>query len=373
MKPYRVLHFVSGGGSGSTAMTVALASGNQRGDTFEPMIVFRRKKKRNPDLDKQIQANRIQFKEVCESPKFQTINQLRQIIAEFKPHVFVAHGFSEHIWGRIAATMSRVPVIIQVEHNNEKYAWHRLWQSKLLLKHTNKVICVSQGVKKHLSKLGFDPEKIDVIYNGIPVAEFLPHQKVSFQERLDNLIMVARFARQKDHESLIRAIKILQDSYPQLQLLLIGGGKQRYKEQSIALCQELQLTDRVKFLNQQSRPEIQQLLGKNKIFVLSTHHEGLPLALIEAMAAGCAVIASNVDGVSELIDHQKTGLLVNPSNPQALADAIRYLLDHPEQAAEFARGGQENAIQHFNMETMVQQYEQLFLDQINQTNMHPKD
>jgi glycosyltransferase involved in cell wall biosynthesis len=365
MDQYRIIHFVSGGGSGSTGMAVSLAVGHQHGSRFEPMVVFRRKKKRNPHLDRVIATERIHFREVCAAPKFQTIRQLYAIITEFQPQVFVAHGFSEHIWGRIAARLAKVPVIIQIEHNKEKYSPLRLWQSQYLLKFTDKLICVSAGVKKHLVKLGFNSDKIGVVYNGIAVEEFTVRQNPDYHGRDANIIMVARFARQKDHESLIRAAKILHNQRRPNQILLIGGGKRIYQDHSIALCHQLELDGTVQFLGQKSRPEIQRLLGQNRIFVLSTHHEGLPLALIEAMAAGCAVIASNVDGVSELIEHGKTGFLVPPRDPEALAHTMMLVLDNETAAAAIATAGRENAVNNFNIAKMVREYEKIFLNEIN--------
>jgi glycosyltransferase involved in cell wall biosynthesis len=364
MKPYRIIHFVSGGGSGSTGMAVSLAVGQQHGAQFEPMLVFRRKKNRNPNLDQVIAAEKLNFRQVCAAPKLKTIRQLCAIIKEFQPQVFVAHGFSEHIWGRIAAWRAKVPVIIQVEHNNEKYSLLRRWQSQILLKFTDRVICVSEGVKKHLKKLGFVSDKIGVIYNGIATEELIKMQNTVYAGRKANIVMVARFARQKDHATLIRAAKILQDEDNPCQVLLIGGGKQNYKKQNIALSRKLGLSETVRFLNQKTQAEIQQLLGSNKIFVLATHHEGLPLALIEAMAAGCVVIASNVDGVAELIDHGRTGFLVPPQDPKALAQTIKMVLNDEKMAADVAKTGQEKTLNNFNIAKMVTQYEQLFLNEI---------
>jgi glycosyltransferase involved in cell wall biosynthesis len=189
MKPYRIIHFVSGGGSGSTGMAVSLAVGQQHGSQFEPMVIFRRKKNRNTNLDQIIAAEQLHFREVCAAPKLRTIRQLCAIIEEFRPHVLVAHGFSEHIWGRIAAWLAKVPVIIQVEHNKEKYSPLRLWQAKFLLKFTDKIICVSQGVQRHLGKLGFKLDKIGVIYNGIATDEFLTMQNPAYLSRDANLAL----------------------------------------------------------------------------------------------------------------------------------------------------------------------------------------
>lgn len=364
MKPFRVIHFVSGGGSGSTFMAMLLAFENQQSSLFEPILIFRRKSDFRPELYKMIEEKGIRFYEVCESPKYKTVSQLVKIIREVDPHIFVSHGFSEHIWGRLAARIAKIPVNIQVEHNAEKYKPHYYLYSRLLGLCTNKIVCVSEGVRKHQIKLGFNADVMRVIYNGINVRQFLPPADWQYECRQDKAVMVARFARQKNQETLLKAANLLRDWQKQVEILFVGQGNNRYYQRNKKLSRKLGLDDRVHFLGSLPLDEVKDILVNNKIFVLSTHYEGLPLSIVEAMASGCVVIASNVAGVSELIDDGRNGYLVPPGDPQALAQKILYVLDHEEIAAQVADKGQKYALEFFTVERMAQEYEALFIEEL---------
>ncbi|MGE5606049.1 MAG: glycosyltransferase [Bacteroidota bacterium] len=361
MKSYRVIHFVTGGGSGSTRVAMALVSGHQKGELFEPFLVFRRKKKRNQALIDEILSQDIKFAEVAEKPKFLTIIQLVKIIKSFKPDIMVSHGYSEHIWGRIAAIIAKVPVIIQVEHNTEKYQPQQYLESRILYNHTNKIVCVSHGVMDYLAKLGFNKERMQVIYNGIPLERFSSLQTVPFINRQPNLVMVARFARQKDHSTLIRAASLLREY--SIKVYLVGEGKKNYRQQAENLVKSLNLEEKVFFLG--PRSDIPELLSQNQISVLATRYEGFGLVVVEAMAAGCIVIASNVTGVSELVQNGITGFLVPPGEPVALAEKIKYIINNQAACSKIASAGQLYVHQNFGVERMVKEYEQLFLKEIN--------
>jgi glycosyltransferase involved in cell wall biosynthesis len=100
---------------------------------------------------------------------------------------------------------------------------------------------------------------------------------------------------------------------------------------------------------------------RNQVAVLSTHYEGMPLALIEGMAAGCAVIGTDVPGVREVIADGVDGKLVRESDPVAMADALQRLLEAPEYAAALASKGREKALTQFSRDRMNQDYENLFM------------
>jgi glycosyltransferase involved in cell wall biosynthesis len=364
MKPYRIIHFVSGAGTGSTLITMSLAFGNRKGVLFEPLLIFRHDQKINEALLKQIDENQVKFFEVSEKPNYQTISQLIKIIKDFKPHIMVAHGFTEHIWGRAAAVIAKVPIIIQVEHSAEKYLLHRYFASRILSHFTNKIICVSERVKNYLVYLGFNRRKMVVIYNGIPVTQFLSVEECPYCKRQNNVVMVARFANPKDHPTLIKAAKLLQDWRVESKTILIGGGSNRYHKKSKDLCNKLNLLDKVFFWGHKETSEIRDILSKSKIFVLSTNYEGFPGVVIEAMTAGCVVVASKVGGIPELIKDGVNGYLVPPRNPKALAGKIKFILEHEEIAAQIAKEGQKHSMKNFTVERMVKEYEELFLNEI---------
>ena len=124
------------------------------------------------------------------------------------------------------------------------------------------------------------------------------------------------------------------------------------------LTESLQLQNQIEFLGFCST--VPTLLLQNQICVLSTHYEGMPLSLSEGMAAGCAVVASEVVGVKEMIRHNIDGLLVSPQSPRALADALAILLIDSERAEQLGNQARTRAFNELSIGKMTNQYEQLF-------------
>lgn len=354
----RVIHFVTGGGSGATKVALDVACGHLRTGRWEPLLVLRRKQAPLPAaMAAQIAANGLEVAWVDEGPKWTTRRQLREVIARFQPEVFAAHGFSEHIWGRQAAIAMNVPVILHVEHNCERYAFWRRWQARPLAARTTATICVSQGVADHVRRLGLAAARVEVLHNGIDTARFAASAP-PFAGRGQDIAMFARFARQKDQATLIRAARRLVDSGWTGRLLLGGGGKAAHRRKCEMLAATLQLGDRVEFLGQVSQPE--QVFHRCRAAVLSTHYEGLPLVLIEYMAAGCAVVGSAASGVTDIIQPGVNGWLFPIGDDAALADTLRQVLAGGQEVEAVAARGQADAPARFSLDRMVADYENLF-------------
>lgn len=357
MKPKQIMLFGTGGGSGVTRFLVDSAVIHKRLGDFDPMVVFRRK--RNPlgqqfidDLD----AAGVPWAEVRAAPKFMTIAQLRRKIRDFQPDVFVVHGHSDHIWGRMAALREKVPVVIMVEQNIERYIWLQRLRSVALARHTDAIVAVSHGVGENLVRLGHPRDKLHVIHNATRLGKFDRSAGIPLEEREPAVLMTARFARQKDHANLIRAAAFLRDRGTPVKVRLAGGGSARHERKARRLVKELGLRDQVEFLG--PRDDIADLLAQHRVSVLSTHYEGLAIAVMEAMAAGCAVVGSKVVGVEDIIEHGKTGWLAEPGDPESLACGIKEALG-PEGVAR-AAAGRGFAMRNLSMEKIGSDYENLF-------------
>jgi glycosyltransferase involved in cell wall biosynthesis len=284
----RVIHFVTGGGSGATKVALELACGHLRTGHFEPLLVLRRKKVPLPaPMQAQITATGLRTAWVAGGLKWTTLRQLAAVIAEFKPQVLVAHGNSEHLWGRQAAFAAGVPVVVHVEMNCERYPFWRRWAARKLAARTATTVCVSHGVADHVRALGLAGPRLEVIHNGAEAARFATGAP-PFAARSQDIVMVARFARQKDQPTLIRAARWLVDAGWTGQLLLGGDGKASHRRSCEKLAASLHLSDRVEFLGRVSAADA--LYHRCRAAVLSTHYEGLPLVLIDYMAAGCAAM-----------------------------------------------------------------------------------
>ena len=356
----RILHFVTGGFSGATQVAVDLVRSSLRpGSATEPLLVLRRKRQADPARTEALRASGVPIETVPGWSHAATIASLVQVCRRLRPDVLVAHGFSEHLWGRYAGLIAGVPHLVQVEHNSrERYTRWRLAQARWLASRTDRIVGVSEGVTQRLRELGFAPQRLCTIGNGIDLAPFAQAERHPYAERTPALLMSARFSRQKDHATLVRALALLRERGRNVPLRLAGAGSARHRDALLRLAQDLGVADRVELLGH--RGDMPALLMATPICVLSTHHEGMPLALLEGMAAGCAVVASAVPGVRELIRDGATGRLVAEGDPAALADAIEALLLDPAAAARMADAGRREAVALRGRELMLASYDELY-------------
>lgn len=359
--PLRVLHFVTGGFSGATQVAVDLCLAAQASAEMEVLLVLRRKRNTSEHRVQHLRAQGLQVQVVSNWLHMLTVWELRRIIRAWRPDVVVAHGFSDHIWGRQAAVAEGVARIFHVEHNSrERYTPRRLRQALALAPATQASIGVSEGVRRRLVELGFPAADCVAIPNGIDLDRF-PEALLAqpWPAREAAVLMASRFARQKDQASLIAAIGILRDRGLRPPLYLAGAGSRRLEQQARQQVQRLGLQEQVQFLGNVA--DLPQRLGRTRIFVLSTHWEGMPLALVEAMAAGCACIVSDVVGAREVIQPERTGLLVPEGQPEALAQALQRLLEQPALAQRLGEAARAQAMAEYGRGTMWQGYRRLLL------------
>lgn len=354
-RPLRVLHFVSGGFSGATQVAIDLCGDDAQQTT---LLVLRRRIMNPHDRVKSLRERGLQVEIVPRWSHVMTIWRLVQLCREWQPDVLVAHGFSEHLWGRYAGLLAKVPHLVQVEHNvRERYGHWRRWQSLWLAQRTDRLVGVSEAVRDALVRVGHPPERCTVVLNGIDLSRW--HAGLPWHERENAIVMPARFARQKDHETLIRAVGLLATKGLKPKVYLAGEGKASWRKEAQRLIDHLGLGGQVECLGHVS--DLPALLGRVKVCALSTHYEGLGLGLIEGMASGCCAIGSDVEGVQEIIAHGQTGLLAAPASPQALADALEKALTDTDFAQGLAAAGQAHAETAFDRRRMRQQYLDLFL------------
>lgn len=355
-RPLRVLHFVSGGFSGATQVAIDLCGDDAGQDTF---LVLRR---RIMDPTERVRALRAKGLRVEVVPRWShtvTILALRRLCLEWKPDVLVAHGFSEHLWGRYAALLAGVPCIVQIEHNvRERYGRWRLWQSLWLAQRTDRIVGVSRAVEDVLVRLGHPPERCMTIHNGIELSRWTKSQP--WAQREAAIVMPARFARQKDHRTLIEALVPLKALGHRPTVYFAGEGKASWRKEAEQLAARLGVQDQVQCLGHVQ--DLPALLGRVKLCVLSTHYEGLGLGLIEGMASGCCGVGTDVEGVREIITHGHNGLLVPHADAQALARTLAELLGDDARTQALAAVGQAHVHAAFDRQRMRQQYLALFAD-----------
>jgi len=349
----RVVHFVTGGFSGATQVAVDLCLSALHGGPHEPVLILRQKAHTPLARVEALRAQGLTVHLVATHWVHRwTENELVGLLAQIRPLALLAHGFPEHLIGRQAGLRAGVPVLIQVEHNSrERYLpWSRR-ESRWLAQRSAALVGVSEGVRQSLLAQGLPADKTVAIPNGIDLDRFAEPGGV----REMGVVMSARFARQKDHATLIDALALLasQGLRPRMQLAGTGPLMRRMQARVVRSG----LGGQVSFLGHHG--DMPGLLRSQAIYVLSTHFEGMPLALVEAMAAGCACVASDVIGVRGVIEDGVTGLLVPEGDAQALADAIARLLRDPALVARLGAAARERALAEHGLALMRQRYEAL--------------
>lgn len=361
--PIRLVHFVTGGGTGATRVALDLALAQAASGKYQPQLIFRYKgRPLSSVMQGQIEAAGIPLHWVQNLlPRGRVIRQLEDLCRQIQPTIFFAHGYSEHLWGRRAAIAQKVPVVLHVEHNVERYPFWRVWAARKLNAQTAATICVSTGVEENVRRLGIGGQRILTLHNGVDLSRFACDTPL--RKRKPDILMAARFASKKDQPTLIRAVKLLIERGWQGQLLLAGGGKPRHRKRSENLVRELGLGERVQFLGNIN--DLPKRLAESRVAALSTWQEGLPLGLVEAMAAGCAVVASRIPGNIDVIQPEgpkANGWLFPAGDVAAAAEALWQALTDDVPAQHRADAGRAGANGHFSLQQMAARYERLLAD-----------
>lgn len=289
-------------------------------------------------------------------------------LREERPVIFHAHlnWLLSCKFGLAAAALSRTPIVIATLQQFLQPPWREniYVQQRLVAAGVDRYIAVSDAVARQLAHAFDVPSaKIQTIHNCIPPASFnrpVNHRlKSTFNQGTNRpvVLTIARLDQQKGHQFLLQAVRQMPDAV----FVLAGDGPARQELQ--AQVQAQAIADRILFLGH--RVDVADLLAACDLFVLPSIYEGLPLAILEAMAAGRAVVATAVGGVPEAVLDGQTGLLVPPGNPDALADAVRSLLSDPARAARMGTAGKARVQQHFSIDVMARQINQTYEELLN--------
>jgi len=219
------------------------------------------------------------------------------------------------------------------------------------------VVANSNAAGRQLESEGLAPAQIRIIPNGVDVDRFAPRAGA---RPVSRILTVANLRQEKAHEVLLAAAAQLMPRYPQLQFEIAGDGPRLAELRELA--RTLGLGDRVVFLGH--REDVPALLAQADAFVLPSRSEAFPNGAIEAMAAGLPVVASATGGLLDLIDDERTGVLVRPDDAGALAQAIERLIASPAHAAVLGAAAREEVTRRYSFDRMVRAFESLYVSQL---------
>lgn len=307
------------------------------------------------------------------------IYRICKILRKYKIDVIHSHGLLVNILSRVASYLANTRVSISTAHiplnlKSGKQAQnifeklmvpYYLIMDNLTSLFNQKVIAVSHAVKRDLMEQGVDSKRIVVVQNGIDLTRERRNDRNTegTLKRAGNHPIVGTITRlspQKDIPTFLKMAGLVIKDVPKAQFLIVGDGEKRREFQDLA--GKLGLGDHVRFLGY--RKDVPDLLRTFDIFALSSLWEGLPIVILEAMAAEKPVVATAVDGVAEVVEHGKTGLLVEPQRPDLLAKSVIELIRNPNRAKGMGKRGRERLERSFSIKRVINTVEQIYLSQM---------
>jgi glycosyltransferase involved in cell wall biosynthesis len=260
-----------------------------------------------------------------------------------------------NIFGLAGAALAGVPVRIgnRRELNPDKGCAHiALQRAAYGLAH--KVVANSRATAERLRLERVPPHKIAVVANGLDAGAFEAGMR---RRRLRRVVVVANLRPEKGHDVLIDAAVIVLRQIPDAQFEIVGAGPAL--ESLMARASARGVTHACAFLGH--RDDVPARLADADIFALPSRSDAFPNAALEAMAAGLPIVASRVGGIPELIDHERTGLLVPPGDAASLADRLCRLMIDPELGARLGDAARDEVQSRYSFDRMVAAFESIYL------------
>lgn len=280
--------------------------------------------------------------------------KLRRIIRQYD--IVHTHNTACQFYVALASCLMRnKPLLVTTEHNSTNRRRSKFWLKPIdqwMYSRYASIVCIAEQTRLNLMDYIGNNNRLCTIHNGVDVSRFIKPIK-DIASKTDFIItMVAAYRPQKDFGTLFRALTHLPDNYS---VRIVGGGDRYEGERIKSYCSQLGLDNRVVFMG--VRPDVPDILAQSDIVVLSSHWEGLSLSSIEGLACGRPFIASDVDGLHDIV--KGAGVLFPEGNDKELASQITHLCEHPDEYQRIAEQCQHRARQ-FDISIMADNYLKLY-------------
>ncbi len=365
MKHIKVIYLITGVNVGGAEKLVLDTVRNLDTKQFEPVVVSLV----GGELLAEFQGSGIRIYDLGMTRRwpFAGMWRLWRVLKKEKPKILHTHLIHADFLGRVLGWLCGIPIIIttlhMVEDARRRFPYHSL--DRFAARFNTALIAVSEIVKKDIVNLEkLDSNKITVIRNAVAdLYPVNPRRAQALRKQLNvkpGDILVGVVSRleipRKGHHVLIKALAQLVLQHPHLHCAVIGDGLGR--EELQLQVEQLGLNAHVTFVGTQHNiPEWLQALD---IFVLPSLHEGFPMAIIEAMAAGRPIVATRVGGVGELIEHRREGLLIKPDDVSDLVEAINGLILDSELRACLGKSARQRFQQHFEISRVIEATQRIY-------------
>ena len=231
------------------------------------------------------------------------------------------------------------------------------WALREKVRHASFIVCISHYCRSQMMLFSdaADWDKLKIVHCGVDARRMFP---LASGTRAEKLLYTGRLSMEKGLSVLFQSLKLLRDAGRHFELTLVGDGADRGRLEDLA--RELAIDRHIVFAGYRNQEQVGEYLRRSDIFILPSFAEGVPVSLMEAMATGIPVVATNVGGVAELVESERTGLVVPPADSAGLANAIARYQDDHELRGRVAAQGRERVIQHYNIETEGDKLLELF-------------
>lgn len=358
-----VLQLISSGGYyGAESMLLNLICHDEITLSRNRLAVFHNRHQPNTELYTRAVERGVKAELISCRGRFdwRAVREIRRLA---RTHDLIhTHGYKADVYGYVAARSEDKPVVATCHNWLAGRAMLATYNAldRMVLKRFDAVSAVSRTIAERLLSLGVRGERLTVIPNGINMHAFdaSPGLGRRLAQPREGLVIgvVARLDLQKGFEYLLRALETLRHSFPSVRLLIAGEGPDRARIEEMVSRQNLD--GWVTIAGHQT--DMSRVYAFIDIFVLPSLNEGLPMTLLEAMAASKPIIATRVGAVPTVITDGETGLLIEPANETSLTNALSRLLGDPGLCRHLAQRAREHVEHHYTAAVMIQKYGEMY-------------
>lgn len=363
MKRVKVLQLISSGGYyGAENMLLNLCASQEQSGCQNSLLLFYNVHVPNVEFYERARRRGIGVRMVhCNGrADWRAVRQIEEYIQEDAVDLVHTHGYKADLYGYLAAWRCHKPLVATCHNWVGGTAALGIYNhlDRMALKKFNALAAVSDTVARRLLAFGVPAEKIKTIANGIDVKAFERAEPLPLLNAEGSTVVgvVARLDLQKGFEYLLQAARELCKTFPGLKIVIVGEGPDRDKIES--MIQQYGLQSSVMLAGQQSN--MPGVYAAMDIFVLPSLNEGLPMTVLEAMAASKPVIATRVGAIPGVIKDAENGLLVDPRNSEGLRNAIASLLDDPERRRRLGDRAHAWVSRNYTSEAMALKYREMY-------------